>query len=51
MTEQEEKQVINILSKIADAYTNEPDPVPELTFARFVGNLLTNRGGFEGAGA
>lgn len=43
--------MINILSKIADAYTNEPDPMPELTFARFVSNLLTNRDGLDGADA
>ncbi|MGB3956216.1 MAG: hypothetical protein WBL05_13200 [Brooklawnia sp.] len=43
--------MVNILSRIADAYTDEPDPVPELTFARFVSNLLANRDGFEGADA
>lgn len=34
--------MINILSKIADSYTDEPDAKPELTFAHFVSEMFEN---------
>lgn len=35
--------MLNFLSQIADRYTADPDPTPELTFARFIVGLV-NRG-------
>jgi serine/threonine protein kinase HipA of HipAB toxin-antitoxin module len=42
-TDNRRTEMLNFLSQIADRYTADPDPTPELTFARFIVGLV-NRG-------